>query len=419
MQILKPLANGPIARLWAGLSLAAIGDQLYRMALVWLAVQLAGSEAGWVSTAEAAAVLATALFAGAWTERWDHRRTMIGADLVRGALALVPLVAWATGHLSLWTLVIPSVAVAALRGVFEPALQASLPRLAPTPKLMIPTNALMDATARIARLVGPTIGGALAAFMPTVGLMAVTALTSLASAVAITSLRRQLPRQVSDGRGSRLEMLLRGARAIRGRPYFGYLLWAAAAVNGLWVVALWLALPLAIQRGGLEAFGARGLTVVGLVMGAYGAGNVASNLVVGGLRLRAPVAMIVAGDAVVGAGLALMGWAAFAAPTGLAVPLMMASAALAALGGPMSDIPMATLRQTVFRLDEVAAVYRLHIVFSWGGMLVATAAAPVALHAMSPAVAILVCGLGVIAVAAAGLRYPSAPPDWQAATQHA
>jgi len=419
MQILKPLANGPIARLWAGLSLAAIGDQLYRMALVWLAVQLAGSEAGWVSTAEAAAVLATALFAGAWTERWDQRRTMIGADLVRGALALVPLVAWATGHLSLWTLVIPSVAVASLRGVFEPALQASLPRLAPTPKLMIPTNALMDATARIARLVGPTLGGALAAFMPTVGLMALTALTSLASAVAITSLRRQLPRQVRDGRGSRLEMLLRGFRAIRGRPYFRYLLWRGGVVNGLWVVALWLCLPLAVQRGGLHAFGASGLAVVGLVMGAYGVGNVIGNLIVGGLNIRRPVAMILAGNGIVGLGLMLMGWAAAAAPAPLVAPLMMAASAFTALGGPVTDVPMATLRQTVFPLHEVAAVYRLSIVFDWGGMLVATALAPLMLQAVPPGVAIVLCGAGVIASTLAGLRYPSAPPDWQAATQGA
>ncbi|MBU1376825.1 MAG: MFS transporter [Alphaproteobacteria bacterium] len=417
MQILKPLRHGPIARLWAGLSLAAIGDQVYRIALIWLSVELAGAEAGWVSTAEAAAVLFTALFAGAWTERWDHRRTMIGADLVRAVLALVPLIAWATGQLTLWTLLIPSVALAALRGVFEPALQASLPRLAPTPGLLTPTNALMDATARLARLVGPTLAGALAAILPTAGLMAVTALTSVASAVAILSLRRDLPRQTHDTHGSRLDLLLRGFRAIRGRSYFRYLLWRGGVVNGLWVVALWLSLPLAVQRGGLEAFGVKGLAVVGLVMGAYGVGNVTSNLIVGGLPIRAPVAMILAGNGVVGVGLALMGWAALAAPPAMVVPLMMAASAITALGGPLSDVPMAILRQTVFPLYEVAAVYRLSIVFDWGGMLIATALAPLLLQVVSPSGAILLCGTGIVAVALAGLTQPSAPSDWQAATQ--
>ena len=413
MQILKPLAHGPIARLWAGLSLAAIGDQVYRIALIWLSVELAGAEAGWVSAAESAAVLATALFAGAWTERWDHRRTMIGADLVRAILALMPLAAWASGHLSLWTLVIPSVALAALRGVFEPALQASLPRLTPTPTLLAPTNALMDATARLARLVGPTLAGALAAVLPTVGLMAVTAATSLASAGAILSLRRDLPRRTQDARGSRLEMLMRGVRAVRRRPYFTYILWRGGVVNGLWVVAMWLSLPLAVQRGGLEAFGATGLAVVGLVMGAYGVGNVTGNLIVGGLPIRAPVAMIIAGNAVVGVGLALMGWAALAAPPAAVIPLMMAASTFTALGGPLSDVPMATLRQSVFPLHEVAAVYRLSIVSDWGGMLLATLLAPMALRVVSPAAAILFCGLGIAAVALFGLTQPAAPRDWQ------
>jgi hypothetical protein len=416
MQILKPLLHPPIARLWAGLSLAAIGDQVYRIALIWLSVQLAGAHASWVTAAEAMTVLATALFAGAWAEGWDRRRTMIGCDLVRAGLALAPVIAWAMGCLNLWTLLIPSVALAALRGVFEPALQASLPQLASSRALLTPTNALMDATARLARLAGPAIAGALAGFLPTVGLMAATTITSLASAIAIASLRHQLPRQPRTARGSRFEMLTRGFRAVRDRGYFRYLLWRGGAVNGLWVVSLWLCLPLAVQRGELEAFGARGLGVVGLVMGAYGVGNLASNLVVGGLIVRRPVTMILAGNAVLGLGLALMGWAALAAPRDLVAPLIMAASAFTALGGPVMDVPMATLRQTVFAAHEVAAVYRLSIVFDWGGMLLATAVAPLALQAVSPEMAILLCGGVIVAVAAAGLAQPGAPADWRAMT---
>ena len=416
MQILKPLLHPPIARLWAGLSLAAIGDQVYRIALIWLSVRLAGAHASWVTAAEAATVLATALFAGAWAEAWDHRRTMIGCDLVRATLALAPVIAWATGCLNLWTLLVPSVALAALRGVFEPALQASLPHLASSRALLTPTNALMDATARLARLVGPTVAGALAGFLPTVGLMAATTLTSLASAVAIASLRHHLPRRPQTARGSRFEMLTRGFRAVRDRGYFRYLLWRGGVVNGLWVVALWLCLPLTVQHRGLEVFGTRGLGVVGLVMGAYGVGNLAGNLVVGGLAPRRPVTLILAGNAVLGVGLALMGWAALAAPEPLAAPLIMAAAALTALGGPMMDVPMATLRQTVFAPHEVAAVYRLSIVFDWGGMLLATLVAPFVLQAISAEMTLLLCGGVIVAVAAAGLCQPGAPASWQAMT---
>jgi MFS transporter, DHA3 family, macrolide efflux protein len=410
MRALAPLANGPLARLWVGQSLSAIGDQVARMAVIWLSVELAGAGAGFVASAESAAVLVTALFAGAWTERWDARRTMIGADLVRAALALVPVAAWMMGRLDLALLVAPAVILTGLRGVFDPALQASLPRLAQG-QLLLGANALMDATARIARLVGPALAGALAAVMPVVGLLAVNAVSFLASAIAVASLRKELPLQRPEVTRSRWQALTLGVHAVRRQPLFIYLLWVSGVVSGLWMVALWLCVPLIVQREGLTGFGLSGLGVVGLVMGAYGAGNLASNLVIGGMEIRRPVPLVIWGLVVVGAGLALMGVAATVAPPHLVVPLMMAASAAAAVGGPMSDVPLATLRQTQFPLSEVAAVYRLWIVADWGGMTLATALAPAVLVFASPAVVMLGCGLAIVIVSVpgffrAGVRAP-------------
>jgi MFS transporter, DHA3 family, macrolide efflux protein len=401
MRALEPLANGPLARLWAGQSLSAIGDQVARMAVIWLSVELAGAGAGFVASAGSAAVLVVALFAGAWTERWDARRTMIGADLVRAALALAPVVAAMMGRLDLAVLIAPAVVLAGLRGVFDPALQASLPRLAQG-RLLLGANALMDATARIARLVGPALAGALAAVMPVVALLAVNAASFLVSALAIVSLKRELPVAQPAATRSRMQLLMLGVHAVRAQPVFAYLLSLSGVVSGLWMVALWLCVPLVVQREGLTAFGLSGLGVVGLIMGSYGAGNLASNLVVGGLEVRRPIWMVVLGMAVVGAGLALMGVAATLAPPVLVVPLMMMASAAAAVGGPMSDVPFATLRQTRFPLSEVAAVYRLNIVADWGGMTLATALAPAILVMAPPAVVMAGCGLGIVAVTIPG-----------------
>jgi len=401
MRALAPLKNGPLARLWVGQSLSAIGDQVQRMAVIWLAVELAGAGAGFVASAESAAVLVIALFAGAWTERWDARRTMIGADLVRAGLAIIPVIAALMGRLDLVVLIVPAIVLVGLRGVFDPALQASLPRLAQG-SLLLGANALMDATARIARLVGPALAGALAAVMPVVGLLAVNAVTFLVSAVAVASLRRELPLQRAQTSRSRLELLMLGVHAVRRQPVFVYLLSLSGVVSGLWMVALWLCVPLVVQREGLTGFGLSGLGVVGLIMGAYGAGNLASNLVIGGLEVRRPVQMVVLGMTVVGAGLALMGVAATLAPPDLAAPLMMAASAAAAVGGPMSDVPFATLRQTRFPLSEVAAVFRLAIVADWGGMALATALAPAVLTFASPAVVMAGCGLAIVVVTIPG-----------------
>jgi MFS transporter, DHA3 family, macrolide efflux protein len=46
MGILRPLRGRSMALLWGGLSLSAVGDQLYAVALTWIAVGVLGSNAG-------------------------------------------------------------------------------------------------------------------------------------------------------------------------------------------------------------------------------------------------------------------------------------------------------------------------------------------------------------------------------------
>src|ERR1700693_279255 len=88
MSILPPLRRRPVALIWSGLALAAIGDQLYAIALVWIAVRLLGERSRYLPALQTDAVLTAALFGGIWADRWDHRRTMIVADLSRAGAIL-------------------------------------------------------------------------------------------------------------------------------------------------------------------------------------------------------------------------------------------------------------------------------------------------------------------------------------------
>lgn len=408
MRLFKPLAHAPIARLWGALSLSAIGDQLHQMALVWLAVGLVGGDTGYVAAADSAALLLVALLAGAWTEGRDQRRVMMGADLARAGLALIPVLAAATGHLNLWTLIVPSVALSALSGLFDPALQATFPRLAPTRDLLTAANALFDSTLRLARLVGPALAGALATLVAPIDLMALNAVSFLGSALAVRSLRRPLeqegagrPPTAGAMREPVLARLLLGWRAVRRQPLFRYLMWRTGVGGGLWTMAVWLGFPLLVRQHDLRGFGLDGLSVVGVLFSAYGAGNLLGNLVVGSLPLRRPVTLVILGNTVLGAGMVLVALGTLApAPWGLGA--MAAAAALAATGGPLSQIPTATLRQTLFPPHEIAAVYRLFMVADCLGTLVGMLAAPSLLAALPTALVIALCGGGYVALAVLG-----------------
>jgi MFS transporter, DHA3 family, macrolide efflux protein len=401
--ILKPLRVKAIAVLWSGLALSAIGDELHRVALVWLLVELIGQDAGYVSALQFAAVLAVSLFSGIFADRWDQRRTMIGADLARSALAFAPVAALLIAPLNLYTLIPAAVLVSSLRGLFDPLLQASLPRLVKDHTLLPPTNALLDATKRIARLVGPLLGGILGHFMAPLQFFTVDALTFLASAIAIWSLRDSLPKAEPSRKDLPVDLDLgRAWRSVTQRPAVAVVLLRGFIVNGLWYLAIGLALVILIDQRNLSASGLSGFTGLAMIMASYGAGNVIANLVVSNLHPYRPFAWIFAGNALVGLGLLLMGICSLFAPTSLLIPGLMLLAAITALGGPISDIPKNTLWQTAFAPDEVAPVYRLVMAFDYGGMLIAMLVAPTLLNFFPSALVILGSGTGILVSAASG-----------------
>jgi DHA3 family macrolide efflux protein-like MFS transporter len=61
MRIFHPLRRLPVALLWGGLCLSALGDQLYAVALIWIAVGVLGANAGYLGALQAlVALLASA-----------------------------------------------------------------------------------------------------------------------------------------------------------------------------------------------------------------------------------------------------------------------------------------------------------------------------------------------------------------------
>src|SRR4051812_42764615 len=129
MFVLKSLRSRPIALLWGGQVLSSLGDEVYKVAVAWIAISFIGKNAGYLMSVECAAVLVCGLFGGIWADRWDHRRTMIGVDIVRGFGVLIIPIAASLGLMSVWVLLLTIVIVSSLSALFDPALQALLPEI--------------------------------------------------------------------------------------------------------------------------------------------------------------------------------------------------------------------------------------------------------------------------------------------------
>ena len=397
MFILKPLVHRPIALLWTGQTLSAVGSELYKVALVWTAVSLIGSAAGYLAAAQAGATLIASLIGGIWAERWDPRRTMIGANLFRAAaVALLPAAWLIAGSTPFWLLCVSALAISGLTAFFDPALQTSLPRLAATREMLPAVNGLLDGTRRLARIIGPGLVAALIALISIVHFFTINAVTFVLGALAVYALHRELPRLAAEPpplgwRRRIVDALFAGWRSVRPNPLVRFSIISTGVSNAAWTVAFTFALVLLVKHSIADDAGAYAIVVV-----AYGIGNLAVNLVVSSVAIHRPARVMFIGRLVVGAGFTLM-------PLAPSLDWLMLAAVLAGCGGPMNEIPAVVLIQSSFPVQHIARVFRLKMALDYAATMSCLLAAPLIVDALSPSILIALCGAVYIVVGTQGL----------------
>jgi DHA3 family macrolide efflux protein-like MFS transporter len=367
MLVLRPLAQRSIALLWTGQVLAATGSEFYMVAVVWISAGLIGRDAGYVSALQSAALLVASLFGGVVTDRWWPRSTMIASDVARAGVLLVLSVAGLFGLMSLPLLLLIAGLTAFGTASFDPALQATLPGLAPDPVMRHATNALFDATRRVARILGPSLIAVVNSVLPTGQFFTVTAVTFLLSAlavrVAISKPAAAHPRRLA-GRAALLDSLIGGVRTARRRPVLLYGLFISLIGNAVWAVGVLLGMILYLRQTSADP-----LTDYSLMMTGYGIGNLGSSLVLANTRKIYPASWLAISKLIFGFGVFLL-------PLEHGRVWLMAAAAFAATNGPFENLSLLNLIQTGVPARRVGQLYRLQMCATYLGFLLAYLAAP-------------------------------------------
>ncbi|GHO86815.1 MFS transporter [Dictyobacter formicarum] len=397
MGFLMALRRPSIAWLWVSQVLSSMGDYLYNLAVIWIAVRAAGSSAGIVAAASASSQLIFGLLGGVYADRWDRRTVMVVVDIIRAGTVGVLTILALSGAIQFWELVAAAIVIGSLGSLFDPALQASLPALAGDVPTLQATNGLMDVTARLARALGPSMAGLLVLFMPLSQFFTLDAVSYVISALAILSLGRHVvwkdkDRLPVDAGIKGIWSDIRGAITLVGqhRP----LSWAISlngVMNLAWSASFVIGVPLLVNQVLKSNVGA-----LGLIIGAYGIGNVVSNLVMGSICIRRPIPIIFVGKIIVGLGFLVLAWAN-------SLPLAILASAFAAIGGPMGDITMLTIMQTELPVGQLGKVYSLRMVLAnVGASLGLLGAVPMFAH-ISVMAGISACAVIMIVLGMAGL----------------
>jgi MFS family permease len=190
--------NADFRRLWGGQVVSEVGDWLNNIAVLALAIQLAG--AGSVGLAVAAYAIARHLplflfgpVAGVVVDRVSRRRVMIAADLARAALALGFLAANRAGSLA--AIYAVGASLFSVSAFFNAAKRASIPNLVVGTEELLAANSLSASTTAATIAVGSALGGVVATALGRDTVFVLNSLTFLASAEMIRRIRKPLSRE--------------------------------------------------------------------------------------------------------------------------------------------------------------------------------------------------------------------------------
>ncbi|MDT5063013.1 MAG: hypothetical protein QOH63_3472 [Acidobacteriota bacterium] len=198
-------ANADFRRLWTGQVISEIGDWLNNIAVLALAIQLAGPgrEGQAVAFYAIARHLPLFLFgplAGVVVDRVDRRRVMIVADVSRAVLALGFLLANMMGRLPV--IYIVGAALFAVSSFFNAAKRASIPNIVHGIDELLSANSLSASTTAATIALGSALGGLLSTFIGRNAVFILNAATFLISAEMIRRIRTRTSGQMKSNNNS-------------------------------------------------------------------------------------------------------------------------------------------------------------------------------------------------------------------------
>lgn len=327
-----------LAALWASQVLSAVGDQLYMLAAMWIAVHRFGNQAGCVAAAIGIGRIALGLLGGIISDRHSRKHILVWADLMR-FFAVLPLpIISCSGAIELWHLVIAGAVIGAGEAFFDPALQSSLLEITTSQEQREAMTGLLDLTQRLARAIGPGLAGLLIAIIPITQFFTIDAISFLISVLTILLLGQRRAWQTAPMQNSAAHAsqgmwtdLIDGFRAASDNRALRYALCNTLIQSVLWGIVFTVGIPTLVKNSFAD-----NVINYGFLVGAWGTGSVLGNVLCANLRVKSTWFNAFAGVAVWGLGFVMLGFSKN-------IELAAGCAVLGAIGSAFGDLLMLKL----------------------------------------------------------------------------
>jgi predicted MFS family arabinose efflux permease len=278
--VLRALRHRDFRLLWSAQAVSLGGDGIYLVAIAWLVYDISNSPGALaiVGFAWTLPQVAGLLVAGVLSDRFERRRLLVIADLVRcAAIGTIAALAYA-GTARIWHLVLLVVLYGLGQALFQPAYTAILPEIIPREELL-KANALREVLEPLGmRFVGPALGGALIALFGVGTAFLVDAATFAVSALFVLAISARPPPRTEPVSVRR--DLAEAWAYVRAHAWLWGTL-AGAALFLLFTLGPFEVLLPYIIRNDLGG----GAAVFGTVLAAGGAGSIVGAMLVGRIGL--------------------------------------------------------------------------------------------------------------------------------------
>ncbi|HKV02631.1 MAG TPA: MFS transporter [Ktedonobacteraceae bacterium] len=224
--------NGDFWKYWTGQTISNLGSSVTLFALPLLVYKLTGSalDLGIAGAATFLPYLLFGLILGAWTDRVDRKRMMIGTDIARALIiASIPLLA-VLGLLSVWWIYLVAFLHATLKICFDAGEFAAIPSLVNRDDL-VTANGRIQASYSGASIIGPLLAGVLVTLMPLPVLMLIDGFSFLVSAFSLALIRISFNAGEKRAPTSIRADVVEGLRYVLGHPVLRNISMMMALVN--------------------------------------------------------------------------------------------------------------------------------------------------------------------------------------------
>jgi MFS family permease len=285
LRLVRVLKDRNFSFLWTGHTLSHLGDNIFRVALVWLIVTETNSAQATALVFMAFFIpnILVSLFAGATVDRFSRKGVILASDGVRALMTVLLAVLVITDQVELWSVLCIYVFFGIADAFFQPAYTVIINELVDR-DIRASANSMNGISRQIGVILGPALGAMLVETVGTAKTFLIDALCLAGSLLSIAMIRyRPLAEKGEGGTSSRSYLL----EIREGLKYTFSVSWlwitiivaalSNAATNGVFNVAL----PFLVK----ETLGS-GAGILGLVFTLYGVGAVLGGLFMGSINFQ-------------------------------------------------------------------------------------------------------------------------------------